>query len=128
MPMLWKLSRLKNKIMVSKKICYACDLVDNPELIEKYKRYHSKDNAWPEINKSIRDSGVVNMEIYILANRMFMIMEVDETFTTERKQKMDAHNPKVQEWEKLMWEFQQAPPGAKEGEKWLPMEQIFKLE
>jgi L-rhamnose mutarotase len=56
-----------------------------------------------------------------------MIMEVDETFTPEGKQKMDATNPKVQEWENLMWKFQQAPPGAKEGEKWLPMEQIFKL-
>lgn len=113
--------------MVSKKLCYACDLIDNPELIEKYKDYHSKEKAWPEINKSIRDSGIVSMEIYILANRLFMIMEVDETFTPERKQKMDAENPKVQEWENLMWKFQQAPPTAKEGEKWLPMEQIFKL-
>lgn len=113
--------------MVSKKLCYACDLVDNPELIEIYKRYHSKDNTWPEITKSIKDSGILDMEIYILANRLFMIMEVDESYTPERKQKMDAANPKVQEWEKLMWKFQQAPPGAKEGEKWLPMEQIFRL-
>lgn len=113
--------------MSSKKLCYACDLVDNPKLIEEYKNYHSKENAWPEITKSIRDSGIVDMEIYILANRLFMIMEVDETYTPERKQMMDAANPKVQEWEKLMWKFQQAPPGAKDGEKWLPMEQIFRL-
>jgi L-rhamnose mutarotase len=113
--------------MNSKKLCYACDLVDNPELIEQYKNYHSDENAWPEITRSIRDSGIVDMEIYLLANRLFMIMEVDETFTPERKQKMDAANPKVQEWENLMWQFQQAPPGAKEGEKWIEMEQIFKL-
>ncbi len=113
--------------MNPKKICYACDLVDNPELIEQYKRYHAKGNAWPEITKNIRASGIVDMEIYLLANRLFMIVEVDETFTPERRQKMDAENPKVQEWEKLMWKFQQAPPGADEGEKWLPMEQIFKL-
>jgi L-rhamnose mutarotase len=114
--------------MVSKKLCYACDLIDNQELIDAYKEYHSKKNTWPEITKSIKDSGIIDMEIYILANRLFMIMEVDETFTPERKQEMDANNPKVQEWEKLMWEFQQAPPGAKQGEKWLPMEKIFKLE
>lgn len=113
--------------MAFKKLCYACDLVDNPELIEEYKSYHSKENAWPEITKSIRDAGIIDMEIYILANRLFMIMEVDESYTTERKQMMDATNPKVQEWEKLMWKFQQAPPGAKAGEKWLPMEQIYKL-
>lgn len=113
--------------MNSKKICYACDLVDNPELIELYKRYHSRDSTWPEITKSIKDSGVIDMEIYLLGNRLFMIMEVDDSYTPERKQMMDAANPKVQEWEELMWEFQQAPPGAKEGEKWLPMEQIYKL-
>lgn len=114
--------------MPSKKMCYACDLVDSPELIELYKSYHSKGNVWPEINKSIKDAGIIDMEIYLLANRLFMIMEVDETYTPERKQKMDAVNPKVQEWEELMWKFQQAPPGAKDGEKWLQMEQIYKLE
>ncbi len=113
--------------MASRKLFYACDLVDNPELIAEYKRYHTKENAWPEITKSIKDAGIIDMEIYILANRLFMILEVDETFSPERKQKMDAENPKVQEWEKLMWQFQQAPPGAKEGEKWLPMEQVYKL-
>ncbi|MEL1239960.1 L-rhamnose mutarotase [Flavobacterium flavipallidum] len=113
--------------MNAKRLCYVCDLVDDPKLIEEYKRYHAKENAWPEITKSIRDSGIIDLEIYILGNRLFMIMEVDETFTPERKQMMDAANPKVQEWEKLMWQFQLAPPGAKEGEKWLPMEQIYKL-
>ncbi len=113
--------------MASKKMCYACDLVDNPELIEEYKKHHSKENVWPEITKSIKDSGIIDMEIYILANRLFMIMEVDESYTPERKQTMDDANPKVQEWEELMWQFQQAPPGAKDGEKWLEMKQIYKL-
>ncbi|MXO04830.1 L-rhamnose mutarotase [Flavobacterium sp. HBTb2-11-1] len=113
--------------MPLKRICYVCDLIDNPELIEEYKKYHLAENARPEITKSIKDAGIVSMEIYLLANRLFMIIEVDETFTPERKQLMDAANTEVQEWERLMWKFQQAPPGAKEGEKWLKMEQIYTL-
>ncbi len=113
--------------MNSKKLCFACDLIDNPELIEQYRQYHLKENAWPEITESIKDSGIIDMEIYLLANRLFMVIEVDETFSMERKQIMDAANPKVQEWEKLMWQFQQAPPGAKKGEKWVSVEQIYKL-
>ena len=113
--------------MNTKRLCYACDLIDNEMLIEEYKNFHSKENIRPEITKSIKDSGIIDMEIYRLANRLFMIMEVDETFSPERKQMMDAANPNVQEWEELMWKFQQAPPGAKEGEKWLLMEQIYKL-
>jgi len=34
----------------------------------------------------------------------------------------------VQEWERLMWEYQQPLPQAKAGEKWRLMERIFKLE
>ncbi|MDB4297763.1 L-rhamnose mutarotase, partial [Flavobacteriaceae bacterium] len=45
----------------------------------------------------------------------------------EAKNKADLENPKVQEWEKLMWKYQQALPTAKEGEKWLLMENIFQL-
>ena len=58
---------------------------------------------------------------------MFMIMDVNESFSFEAKSKADQQNPKVQEWEKLMWKFQQPLPEAKPGEKWMPMERIFKL-
>lgn len=112
--------------MISRKLCYACDLKNDPTLIEEYKKYHQE--VWPEIKASILETGIIDMEIYLHSNRLFMIIEVDETYTLERKQIMDNANPKVQEWEELMWKFQQAPPGAKQGEKWLPMEQIFKLE
>jgi L-rhamnose mutarotase len=68
------------------------------------------------------------MEIYLLGTRMFMIMDVNESFSFEKKAKSDQQNAKVQEWEKLMWKFQQALPQSKPGEKWLRMERIFKLE
>ena len=62
-----------------------------------------------------------------IGNRLFMIMETVDDFSFEEKAEMDANNPKVQEWENLMWKYQQALPMAKEGEKWLLMKQIFKL-
>ena len=58
---------------------------------------------------------------------MFMVMEVGENFSFEKKAEADRKNRKVQEWENLMWKFQKALPGARPGEKWLPMERIFKL-
>jgi L-rhamnose mutarotase len=68
------------------------------------------------------------MEIYVLGTRLFMIMEVNDSFSFEKKAKADQINPKVQEWEDLMWRFQQPLPEAKAGEKWMRMERIFKLE
>jgi L-rhamnose mutarotase len=40
---------------------------------------------------------------------------------------MDADNDRVQDWEVLMWNYQQALPFAKPGEKWLPMNKIFEF-
>lgn len=107
------------------KYCFALDLVDDPQLIDEYKAYHQ--NVWPEIKKSITDAGIIHMEIYLLGNRLFMLMETDASFSFEKKAVMDAANPKVQEWETLMWKYQQALPQAKPGEKWLLTEQIFHL-
>jgi L-rhamnose mutarotase len=111
---------------VTRRYCLTLDLKDDPELIAEYKRYHEK--IWPEITRSIQDSGIEDMEIYLLGTRMFMIMEVGDNFSFEAKGEADRLNPKVQEWEKLMWKFQRPLPQAKPGEKWLLMERVFKLQ
>lgn len=108
-----------------KKYCFALDLKDDSKLIEEYKAYHQ--NVWPEIISSIKDAGIEDLEIYLVGNRLFMIMKVNESFSFEKKQQMDESNLKVQEWETLMWKYQQALPIAKEGEKWMLMEKIFQL-
>ena len=111
---------------MSRRYCLALDLKNDPKLIAEYKRYHEK--IWPEITESIKDSGIEDLEIYLLGTRLFMIMEVTDSFSFEAKAKADRSNPKVQEWEQLMWKFQQPLPQAKPGEKWLLMEKIFELE
>ncbi len=111
---------------MNRRFCLTLDLKDNPALVAEYKRYHQK--IWPEISQSIKESGIEDMEIYLLGTRMFMIMEVNESFSFEAKAQADRENPKVQEWENLMWKFQQSLPEATAGEKWMRMERIFKLE
>ncbi|MGD2155013.1 MAG: L-rhamnose mutarotase [Gemmatimonadales bacterium] len=111
---------------MTRRYCLALDLKDDPDLIAEYERHH--DNAWPEITRSIRDAGIEDMEIYRVANRLFMVMEVSDEFSFEAKAAADRADPRVQEWEALMWKYQQPLPTAKPGEKWLLMERIFKLE
>lgn len=107
------------------KYCLALDLKDDPEKIDAYIKYHKQ--VWPEINQSIKASGIQNAEIYHTRNRLFMILKVDDTFSFEKKASMDGDNPKVQEWEALMWKFQQALPNTPEGTKWVLMEKIYDL-
>lgn len=108
-----------------KRYILALDLVNDPKLIAEYDSIHQRVSK--EIKESITSAGIEVMDIYRFGNRLFMLMEVNETFSFERKEKMDEENQKVQEWERLMWGFQQAIPGAKEGEKWVVMDKIFEL-
>lgn len=111
---------------MNRRYCLTLDLKDDEKLIAEYKRYHQK--IWPAITKSIKDAGIEDMEIYLLGMRMFMVLEVNERFSFEAKEIADRENPRVREWEELMWRFQRPLPDAKPGEKWLLMERIFKLE
>ncbi len=108
-----------------KKYCLALDLKNDAALIASYKKYHEE--IWPEIKASLIDSGIENLEIYNVSNRLFMIMEVNESFSFEKKTAMDLENPIVQEWENLMWKYQQKLPWAKENEKWVLMDKIYQL-
>jgi len=108
-----------------KKYCLALDLVDDQVLIEEYVKWHRA--VWEEIESSIKLAGILNLEIYRYANRLFMIVISEDDFSFDKKARMDALNPRVQEWEQLMWKYQKALPGTKPGEKWMLMENIFSL-
>lgn len=110
-----------------KRYCFALDLKDDPQLIAEYEHWHKAENSWPEIRKSIMDAEIRDMQIYRTGNRLFMIMETSDHYDIKKKEAKDAFNPKVQEWEQLMWLFQQPLPWAREGEKWVAMKQIFQL-
>jgi len=108
------------------KYCLTLDLKEDPNLIEEYIRLHQ--HVWPEISQSIKDAGIINLEIYNVGNRLMMLIEANSDFSFEKKAKLDYQNLKVQEWETLMWKFQKALPGSKLGEKWILMDKIFELE
>ncbi len=107
--------------------CFALDLKDDPKLIKAYKKYHRPEGVWPEVIESIKGSGIEALDIYLISNRLFMVMEVNDQFSFEAKQATDLSNAKVVDWEELMWTFQKKLPWATGDEKWLLMENIFTL-
>lgn len=105
--------------------CLALDLKDDPALIAEYERYHEA--VWPEVLQSLRDAGIINMEIYRVENRLVLVMDTADDFSLDRKAGMDAVNPNVQAWETLMWRYQEALPSAQPGQKWVLMKKVFQL-
>ena len=108
-----------------KRFTFALDLINDEQLINDYIEYHKV--VWPEIIKSLKETGILTAEIYHIADRLFLIIETDESFSLDRKGTLDAENLVVQKWETLMWQYQKALPCAKPGEKWVLMNCIFKM-
>ena len=110
-----------------KRYCQTLDLRDSPELIAEYRKRHSQAEAWPEILAGIREVGILEMEIYLLDTRLFMIVEVPVGFDWDAAMERLASLPRQQEWEDYMAIFQLVKPGSTAAEKWQPMERIFYL-
>jgi len=102
-------------------------LKEDPELISQYRHWHKSEYIWPEIPKGIREVGILDMEIYLLDSRLFMIVEAGEDFDFERDMAALAELPRQREWEAFVSKFQKSSSGAISAEKWRRMERIFKL-
>jgi L-rhamnose mutarotase len=111
----------------AEKLVYALDLKDDPALIDRYRQWHAPGQVPAAINESMRTAGIEALEIYLVGNRLFMILTPGPDFDPVAKAEADAASEDVQSWETLMWEFQQALPFAAPGQKWLPMERIYSL-
>ena len=110
-----------------KRFCQTLDLKDNPQLIAEYRRRHSQGEAWSEIIEGIRQVGILEMEIYLVGTRLFMIVETPLDFDWDSAMARLATLPRQQEWEDYMSQFQAAEKGASSDEKWRMMERIFHL-
>lgn len=110
-----------------KRYCQTMDLKDNPELIAEYVKRHSEAEAWPEIRAGIREVGILEMEIYILGTRLFMIVETPLDFDWETAMARLATLPRQAEWKAYMSIFQQADATATSAEKWQLMDRMFYL-
>lgn len=110
-----------------KRYCQTLDLKDDPELIAEYRRRHSEGEAWQEILDGIRQVGILEMEIYLVGTRLFMIVETPLDFDWDGAMTRLSTLPRQQEWEDYMSGFQVAAKGASSNEKWRMMERIFNL-
>ena len=110
-----------------KRYCQTMDLKDDPALIAEYRKRHSEGQVWPEILQGIREVGILEMEIYILGTRLFMIMETPLDFDWDEAMARLATLPKQAEWEDFMAIFQHCKPGQSSAEKWHLMERMFHL-
>ena len=111
----------------TKRYCQTLDLKDNPDLIAAYRKLHSQNGIWPEILEGIKKAGVLEMEIYLLGTRLFMIVELPAEADWDEVMRRMGNYPRQAEWEALTAKYQKADSNASSTEKWKLMERIFHL-
>jgi L-rhamnose mutarotase len=114
--------------MEYKRYCKVLKLEDDAQLIEEYKKVHAPGAAWPEITQGMRDVGIVDMEIYLLGNQLFMIMDTVADFDHDKAMKELSTKPRQSEWEAYVSRFQKTTAQASADEKWQLMERIYKMD
>ncbi len=110
-----------------KRYCQTMELRKDDALIAKYREAHDKEHFWDEIKEGIRQVGILEMEIYILDNRLVMIVETPQDFDWDSAMKELASLPRQAEWEAYVSQFQQCSAEATSDEKWQMMERMFHL-
>ena len=117
-----------NRNTAFRRYCKTLSLKDDSQLIEDYKKVHAPGAAWPEITQGMREVGIIDMEIYLLGTRLFMIMDTVPDFDHDRAMDQLAGKPRQSEWEAYVSRFQQTSADATADEKWQLMERIYKLD
>jgi len=105
--------------------CLALDLIDDEAAIAEYRRLHER--IWPSVSAHLREAGVLDMQIWQLGTRLFMVMDTGPGFSAQAMARAALNDPQVQAWETLMWRFQAPTPWTAPGNKWQPMARIFSL-
>ena len=113
---------------VFKRYCKCLNLKDDPKLIEEYKKLHAMGAAWPEITSGMKEVGIIDMEIYISGNTLFMIMDTKADFNHEQAMAKLTKMPRQAEWEALVSKYQKTYSEASAGEKWRLLERIYKMD
>ena len=103
------------------------EISDDPELMEQYRKWHSEEYHWKEIRDGIRQVGILEMEIYMLGNKLVMIVDTPADFQWEEAMNRLASLPRQAEWEAFVSKFQGCAADARSDEKWQPMERMFRL-
>lgn len=105
--------------------CFALDLKDDPVKIAEYEKHH--ENVWPEVRDGFTRAGIIDVQLYRTGNRLFMILDTLDDFSFEKKKAIDDADPVIRKWEELMSSYQQPLPWAHEGERWIQMKPIYRL-
>ncbi len=103
------------------------EIKNDPELLQEYIEIHRPGNIWKQVLKNMDTMGILDMEIYLLGYRAFLIMDTRPDFDLDRQGERWGHLPREEEWQRFVAKFQKTDPNSQAAEKWKPMQRTVKI-
>lgn len=110
-----------------KRYVQMMELPSDEAAIREYRKWHSREHMWRDIVAGIRQAGLLEMEIYILGNRLVMIVDAPAWMDWQEAMRLLSTLPRQAEWEAFVSRFQGCSAEARSSEKWQMMERMFHL-
>ena len=120
----YPLARLESD---AKRFCQTLELVNKPRLIEEFKKWHKRENIWTEITEGFKQVGILDMEIYLLGTRLYMIVDTPEDFDWDMQMERLSRLTRQKEWNSFMAKFRRLDPNTGSRDTWELMRSIFRL-
>ena len=107
-------------------IILTADLVKDSLLQKEYLNYHANQfKDWPEVAQGFCNAEFQELQLFMNAGQLMLIISIPKGADFESlNKKTTANNPRVDEWNTLMKNYQRGLQGTQPGETWVFLEKF----
>ena len=106
-------------------IILTANLVSDTIKQREYLQYHATQfEQWPEVSKGFCNAGFQQLLIYKNGRQLMLVISIPRGADFEKmNSRTTENNPRVNDWNKTMAQYQEGVSGTKPGETWVFFEQ-----
>ncbi|UOE32184.1 L-rhamnose mutarotase [Hymenobacter monticola] len=101
-------------------IILTANLVNDPKKQQEYLSYHATQfQQWPEVAQGFCNASFQQLLVYRQGRQLMLVISIPHGESLDKlNPKTSLNNPRVDDWNRLMKQYQEGLPGTKPGEVW----------
>jgi L-rhamnose mutarotase len=102
-------------------IILTANLVSDTIKQREYLQYHATQfEQWPEVSKGFCNAGFQQLLVYKNGRQLLLVISIPKGADFEKmNSRTTENNPRVNDWNKMMAQYQEGVSGTKPGETWV---------
>ncbi|AEV98046.1 hypothetical protein A4D02_14585 [Niastella koreensis] len=106
-------------------IILTANLVSDTTKQREYLQYHATQfKQWPEVSKGFCNAGFEQLLIFKNGRQLMLVISIPQGADFQKmNSKTTENNPRVNDWNKMMAQYQEGVSGTRPGETWVFFEQ-----